>query len=165
VKRAALFALVLVLGSGCFGPDPNRTASGAGLPDFEIEFPAEARAGSTQTMSLTVTNPGPQPISSVVVAFARVGPREGGAELPAPIVDGGFKERNPAIKAIRPEPREISQPATEFFFGPLQEGESMTVEFDLVIPDASGEAANSVTVYDGSDPDRIRGARLSTNVQ
>jgi hypothetical protein len=164
VKRAAFFALFLLLGSACFGPDPNRTASGAGLPAFEIDFPAEAPAGSIQTMSLTVTNPGPEPISSVVVAFARVGPSAGGGELPAPIVDGGFKGRNAAIKAIRPEPREISQSATEFFFDSLPEGESMTLEFDLVIPDVSGEAANSVTVYDGSDPDRIRGARLSTSV-
>ena len=164
MTRAALLALLLLVGTACFGPDPNRTASGAGLPTFEIDFPVEAPAGSIQTMTLTITNPGPEPISSVVVAFARVGPSEGGAELPVPIVDGGFKQRNPAIKAVRPEPREISQSATEFFFGPLPEGESTTVEFDLLIPDVSGEAANSVTVYDGSDPDRIRGARLSTTV-
>jgi hypothetical protein len=164
VKRAVLLAVCLFLGGACFGPDPNRTASGAGLPEFEIDFPAESPPGSIQTASLTITNPGPEAISSVVVAFARVGPSEGGEELPAPIVDGGFEHKNPAIEGIRPEPREISQSATEFFFGPLPEGESTTVEFDLVIPDVSGEAANSVTVYDGSDPDRIRGARLSTNV-
>lgn len=162
--KVLLAALVALVGSACFGPDPNLTPSGAGLPELEVDFPARSPAGSTQTARFTITNPGPEAIASIVVAFARVGPAQGGGDLPTPIVDGGFDGQNPAVKAIRPRPREISQAATEFFFGPLGEGEATTIEFDLLIPEVRGEAANSVTVYDGSEPDRIRGARLSTAV-
>jgi hypothetical protein len=164
VTRAALLGICLLLTGACFGPDPNTTSSGAGLPELEIDFPARSSPGSVQTATLRITNPGPEDMSSVVVAFARVGPNQGGAELPTPIVDGGFDRRNPAIESIRPEPREISQAAVEFFYGPLREGEATTIEFDLRIPEVRGEAANSVTVYDGSDTERIRGARLSTDV-
>jgi hypothetical protein len=163
VKFRALIVAAGLL-AACYGPDPDVTASGAARPAFEIDFPAESAPGSTQTATLTITNPGPGDMAAVVVAFARVGPAEGGAGLPTPIVDGGFKGRNPAVADIRPDPRETSQAAMEFFFGPLAERETTTIEFDLVVPEVSGEAANSVTVYDGSDPDRIRGARLSTEI-
>jgi hypothetical protein len=162
--RVLAAALALLIGSACFGPDPNLTPSGAGLPGLAVDFPARAPAGSTRTARFTITNPGPEAIASVVVAFARVGPAHGGGDLPTPIVDGGFDHQNPAVRGIRPRPRAISRTATEFFFGSLDEGETTRIEFDLLIPDAGGEAANSVTVYDGSDPDRIRGARLSTAV-
>jgi hypothetical protein len=163
VKFAALMAAVALLGA-CYRADSDLTASGAARPAFEIDFPAESPPGSTQTATLTIMNPGPKDMSAVVVAFARVGPAEGGAGLPTPIVDGGFKGRNPAVADIRPEPTETSRAAMEFFFGPLAEGETTKIEFDLVVPEVAGEAANSVTVYDGSDPERIRGARLSTEI-
>jgi hypothetical protein len=149
----------------CYGADPNVTPEGAGLPELEIEFPERAESDSVQRAVLTITNPGPRPMTTVVVAFARVGPSGAGAELPAPIVDGGAQRKNPAIMSIEPEPRAVSLAAVEFTFDGLAEGESTDITFELRVPGAPGEAANSVTVYEGSDPSRIRGARLQTMVR
>jgi hypothetical protein len=161
--------IVLCLGAlvavSCLGPDPNVTPEGAGLPELEIGFPDSSASGSVQPAVLTITNPGPRPMSTVVVAFARVGPAAGGRELPDPIVDGGAQRRNPAIVSIDPEPRAVSLAAVEFTFDGLAEGESAEITFELRVPSEPGEAANSVTVYEGSDPSRVRGARLATTVQ
>jgi hypothetical protein len=159
---AAVAAVVLTV--SCFGPDPEVTASGKGLPQLSIEFPQTSEPGSTHTATLTVENPGPQPMTSVVVAFLRVGPAQGG-QLPEPIVDGAAKHKNPAILGIEPKPEAISQAAVVFTFDGLREGESTTIAFRLKVPGTLGEAANSVTVYDGSDPTRARGVRLQTTVQ
>lgn len=154
-----------VVAAACYSTDPDVSPAGAGLPDLEIEFPENAERGSVQPAVMTITNPGPRPISTLVVAFARVGPGGGGAELPTPIVDGGARRKNPAIVSIAPEPRAVSLAAVEFTFDGLAEGESTEITFELKVPDATGEAANSVTVYEGSDTSRIRGARLQTIVQ
>ena len=159
-----LFFGVLVATS-CYGPDPDVTPEGAGLPELEIAFPEESERGTVQRAELTITNPGPGPMSTVVIAFARVGPSGSGAELPMPIVDGGARRRNPAVVSIDPEPRAVSLSAVEFTFDGLDEGESTEITFELKVPEAVGEAANSVTAYEGSDPSRIRGARLQTIVR
>jgi hypothetical protein len=158
---AVVVAFVLV---SCYGPDPNQTPSGEGLPRLAIDFPATSPPGSTRTATLTVENPGPKPMTSLVVAFLRVGPAQGG-RLPEPIVDGAAQRENPAIVDIDPKPRAVSQAAVEFTFDGLAEGESRTIRFRLRVPQDLGEAANSVTVYDGADPNRARGIRLQTVVE
>lgn len=165
--RRLLVALIAgaLAATSCYRADPDVTPQGAGLPELEIEFPANAAPGSVHPAVMMVTNPGPRPMTTLVVAFARVGPSGGGADLPAPIVDGGAQRENPAIVSVDPEPRAVSLAGVEFTFDGLAEGESTEITFELKVPVASGEAANSVTVYEGSDPRRIRGARLETIVQ
>jgi len=165
VRRAALLLAVLAVAASCYGSDANLTESGKGLPELSVEFPERSAPGTTQRALLTVTNPGPGRMSSVVVSFARVGPRRGGSELPVPIVDGAAKGVNPAVVDITPKPNEISTAAVEFFFDGLAEGETAEIVFELEVPTTRGEAANSVTVYDGSEPKRARGARLQTIVE
>jgi len=157
------FAALLV--GGCYSTDPDVTPQGAGLPELEIEFPDESERGSVQPAVLTITNPGPKSISTLVVAFARVGPSGSGAELPTPIVDGGARRKNEAVVSIEPEPRAVSLAAVEYTFEGLAEGDTTEITFELKVPSVVGEAANSVTVYEGSDPSRIRGARLQTIVE
>jgi hypothetical protein len=156
--------VIALIAAACTGADPDTTPEGAGLPELEISFPERSAPGSVQRAVITVNNPGPRPMSSIVVAFARVGPSAGGRELPAPIVDGGANRENEAIVSIQPEPEAISLAAVEFTFDGLAEGESRMITFELRVPQVSGEAANSVTVYDGSNVGRIRGARLQTMV-
>lgn len=169
--RRLLVVLYVLLCAGalvatsCYGADPDLTPEGAGLPDLEIEFPDSAASGSVHPAVLTITNPGPRPMSTLVVAFARVGPSQSGGDLPAPIVDGGAQRKNPSIVSVDPEPRAVSLAAVEFTFDGLAEGESTEITFELKVPGAPGEAANSITVYEGSDPSRIRGARLQTMVR
>jgi hypothetical protein len=166
VRRWLGFAcLAALLAVACTGPDPNLTPEGAGLPELEISFPEQSAPGSVQRAVMTVTNPGPRPMSSLVIAFARVGPAAGGEELPAPIVDGGANHENPAVQSVAPEPDAVSLAAVEFTFDGLDEGESTEIAFELQVPERAGAAANSVTVYDGSDVARVRGARLETVVR
>jgi hypothetical protein len=158
--RAATALLAAMVLASCYGQDPG----GPGRPELALDFPATSPPGSTQAATLTVENPGPQPMTSIVVAFLRVGPAQGGG-LPEPIVDGAAQHENPAIVDIDPEPRAVSQAAVEFTFDGLEQGESTTITFRLKVPRTLGEAANSVTVYDGSDTDRARGIRLETMVE
>ncbi len=155
-------ALALVA-AACFGPDPNQTEEGESLPVLEIDFPDVSEAGSIQTLVLTVENPGPGGFSSVFVAFSRVGAAEG-ESLPEPIVDVVPRGEPSPVVAVRPEPVKQVQ-GIRFRFPPLAEGETLDLEFDLRIPTRSGVAANSVQVYDGAKPDRVRGVLLSTRVQ
>jgi hypothetical protein len=166
VRRFAIVLFVSALmGAACYSTDPDVSPAGGGLPELEIEFPASSERGTVQPAVMTITNPGPRPMSTLVVAFARVGPAGGGGELPTPIVDGGARRRNPAIVSIDPEPEAVSLAAVEYTFDGLAEGQSTEITFALKVPDATGESANSVTVYEGSDPSRIRGARLQTIVR
>lgn len=151
--------------AACFGPDPNLTESGLGRPYVSVTFPETAEPGSVHDAEVTIENPGPGDMSSVIVAFARVGPAQGGEPLPFPIVDPGADRENPAIVSIDPEPDGISPDAVVFRFGSLAEGEMMTVTFSLEVPTNVGPAANSVTVYAGEDPSRARGDRLETQVE
>jgi hypothetical protein len=130
-----------------------------------VTFPETTAPGSVHGAEVTIENPGPGDMSSVIVTFARVGPASGGEPLPFPIVDPGADRENPAIVSIEPEPGGISPDAVVFRFGPLPEGETMTVVFSLKVPAEVGPAANSVTVYAGEDPSRARGDRLETQVE
>ena len=144
----------------CTGPDANVTESGAGKPQLTIEFPETAGSGDVVTASLQVTNPGPRDMDSIVVSFVRVGdPR-----LPQPIVEPRKGRRLSGIEDIRPEPRGQSPADATYAFQGIPEGESLTLEFDLRVPEGPGTFGNSVQVYDGSEVDRAAGVRLEIEV-
>jgi hypothetical protein len=128
-----------------------------GRPVIAVEFPAESEPGSVQTATFTITNPGPGPMQSVFLSFARVG-------IDVPIVEAGSQHENPYIVGIDPEPEAVSLEGVVFRFAGLDEGETMTVSFDLKIPTERGIVANSVTAYPGEDPQRAKGIRLQTQV-
>jgi hypothetical protein len=136
----------------------------AGRPEVSVEFPATSEPGSVQTATFTIRNPGPNEMQSIFLSFARVGPAEGGGQLPLPIVDAGAQHENLAIVSISPEPDATSIEGVVFRFGGLAVGETMTVTFELMVPDTIGPAANSVTAYPGEEPERAKGVRLDTQV-
>lgn len=157
-------ALVAVLAIALFIGNKDVPETEAGRPQITVDFPDKAEAGSIQTATFTIVNPGDERMESVFLAFARVGPAQGGDPLPYPIVDPGAKHHNPSIVGITPEPDASSSDAVVFRFGGLDPGETMTVRFELKLPDVAGLAANSVSVYPGEHPDRARGVRLDTEV-
>lgn len=157
-------ALAVVLGLALFIGNRGVPEGEEGRPQIAVVFPETSAPGSLQTATFTITNPGPERMESVFLAFARVGPAQGGEPLPFPIVDPGAKGENPSIVSITPEPDASSNDAVVFRFAGLDEGESMTIEFELLVPETSGPAANSVSVYPGEYPDRAKGVRLDTEV-
>lgn len=164
-RFAAAAAVVAVLGLGaCFGPQNDLTESGKGKPVLSIEFPATVAAGEPATAKLTVENPGPGDMSSVVVAFATVGVPAASGPIPADLVPISSSRDNPAVAGITPEPESVSRDGIVYVFEGLEEGTSTEIRFELVAPGRPGIAANSVSVYDGSEADRIRGVRLETLV-
>ena len=157
-------AVAVVLGIALYIGNRAVPETEEGRPQITVVFPETSDPGSVQTATVTITNPGPERMESVFLAFARVGPAQGGEPLPFPIVDPGAKHENPAIVSITPEPEASSNDAVVFRFAGLDEGESMTIEFELLIPETSSPAANSVSVYPGEYPDRAKGVRLETEV-
>ena len=97
----------------------------------------------------------------IVVSFARVGD----PSLPLPIVEPLPGRARSGIVAIRPEPNGESPPDATYTFDGLPEGESMTIEFDLRIPDLKGTVGNVVQVYDGAEVARASGDRIETEVR
>lgn len=156
---AVLLLAALALGA-CYRPDPNVTESGKGRPQLTIDFPERVDPGATEVATLNVRNPGPGDMPSVVVAFSRVGD----PQLPEPIVDVGSGGRNEAIVDVSPKPVAISQDAVIYRFEGLPESETMTIRFTLQLPEKRGEFGNAVQVYDGHEPERATGARLSVAV-
>jgi hypothetical protein len=155
VLRSVVGATVAIVAfTGCFGADSESEAS---RPQVAIDFPASSTPGSVQTMTLTVTNPGPEPMSTVLVTFTRVG-------MDGPIVDAASGGDNPAVASVDPEPLRVDEAAVVYHFDGLAEGESATISFRLKVPLERGVAANSVQVSDGANPDRVRGVRLETEV-
>jgi len=162
VKKLLLIVLgtILVLTSACFPDAQNVTEDGEGLPELGLEFPETATAGSTETAALTITNPGPGEMESLVVAFSRLGD----PALPPPIVDVTGRNRKGAVENVTPEPTAVSPDGITYTFEGLAEEESVTIEFELVVPFTDGPAGNAVLVYEGQDPNRARGVRLRTEV-
>ncbi|MEA2485890.1 MAG: hypothetical protein QOD46_1001 [Actinomycetota bacterium] len=158
---AVLSAAVLL--AACTGTS-GQTASGLGLPQVSVRFPANSAPGATHVAKLQVTNPGPGDMSSVVVAFSRTGPSPGATALPPPIVDVGFNSSNAAISAIHPRPVAVSSDGVVYRFGGLAVGKSITISFTLKVPRTPGVLANAMVVYDGGHTDRARGVRLQTVV-
>ena len=155
---AAAVAFFLV---ACFGPDPNLTAEGKGLPQLSLEFPASAAPGSVQTAVLTIDNPGPAEMSAIVVAFSRLGD----PALPLPVVEVAGPGQEDPVRSVEPRPNAVSRDGSIYTFGPLAEGGTMTIRFELAIPETEGKVGNAVQVYDGREPDRARGVRLETEVE
>jgi hypothetical protein len=162
IRCLAVLSAVLLLGA-CSGTS-GETASGLGLPQVSVEFPANSAPGSTHVAKLHVTDPGPGDMSSVVVAFSRTGPSPGATALPPPIVEVGFNGSNAAISAIRPRPVAVSADGVVYRFGSLGVGKSTTISFTLKVPRTPGVLANAMVVYDGGHTDRARGVRLQTVV-
>lgn len=144
----------------CTGPDPNVTETGAGKPQLTVEFPEAAESGDVVTASLEISNPGPRDMDSIVVSFVRVGD----PSLPQPLVEPRKGRLQSGIEDIRPEPNGQSPADATYAFGGIPEGESLTLEFDLRIPEGPGMFGNSVQVYDGSEVDRAAGVRLEIEV-
>lgn len=163
-------AILAIAATGCAGGDPNVTGSGKSKPIVSVEFPTNIDPGSEHDAVLTIENPGPGDMQTVVVAFASIGPTPGAQEMPISLVGVGSKRENPSIVGVDPEPAGISPDAVVFTFGPqdgaprLPEGETITITFTLKAPVVAGPAANSVQVYDGADVDRAAGVRLHTDV-
>lgn len=153
---------------GCFGGSSNTTETGLGKPSVGVEIPAQVEAGSTQEFVVTIANPGPGDMDTVVVAFALVGPVRSDGSLPTPLVSMGGES---SVVSVDPEPAGISDNGTVYVFGDTRdaavvaEGEEFQVTFTIETPDESGTAANSVQVYDGSEVERAAGARLETLVE
>lgn len=159
MKRVAALALVALLAGACVGePDPNLTESGKGKPEVTALMPNEAEPGSTVTAAVRIANPGPGDMESVVVAFSRIGD----SELPEPIVDVGTGGQTDGVKSVNPEPVAVSPDGVSYRFGPLPEGQALEIRFELVLPDVKGEVGNAILVYDGAEPERAKGTRVST---
>jgi hypothetical protein len=162
IRCFAILAAAVLLGA-CTDTS-GQTASGLGLPQVSVDFPATSAPGSTHVARLHVTDPGPGNMSSVVVAFSRTGPSPGASALPPPIVDVGFAGSNAAISAIHPRPVAVSPDGVVYRFRGLAVGKSTTISFTLKVPRTPGVVANAMVVYDGGHTDRARGVRLQTVV-
>jgi hypothetical protein len=181
----AVVAAALVAGA-CTGEDPNLTEAGKGRPILSVAFPERTQPNSVHDAVLTVENPGPGDMRTVVVAFAPIGPSAGQTEFPVAIVGFG-PQGTDAVTGVRPEPTGVSEHGVVYTFGPrcpdgggypddcggaaesdvlprLAEGETLTLTFSLRVPNQAGPAANSVQVYDGAEIDRARGVRMETLV-
>jgi len=162
VKRLVLGCLLAAFFAGCYLPDPDLTPEGKGLPVVTLgDFPATVAPGSRHSVALTIENPGPSDMESIVVAFSRLGD----PALPEPIVDVAPRGDTGPVEAVEPEPDAVSQDGVIYRFGSLEEGDTLTIVFELSIPQIDGPAGNAVQVYDGAEPDRARGVRLETRVE
>lgn len=150
---------VAVLGA-CYGPDAGTTDGAKSKPELSLEFPASTSPGSSESAELTITNPGPEAMDSIVVAFSRLGD----PELPQPVVDVVGRNEEGAVEDVTPKPNAVSPDGIIYTFDGIAEGESLTVTFTLVVPQETGPAGNAILVYEGQDPDRARGVRLETEV-
>lgn len=156
--RIALGLLSAVaLMAGCYRADPSLTAAGNGKPEVTATAPESADPGSTVTAEIVVTNPGPGDMKSVVVSFSRIG----SPELPEPIVDTGSGGQSPGVVDVTPPPVVVSPDGVVYRFAGLPEGESMEISFELMLPEGSGDVGNAILVYDGDEPERAEGVRLS----
>lgn len=163
--RLCAAVCALLVSGACFGGQANVTEDGKGRPVVAVDFVAEAAAGSVRTATVRVDNPGPADMASIVVSFAFVGPGSGQSELPTPIVAPAVRRGLSAVVGVTPRPRATSRDRVVYVFDGLAEGETTELRFDLRLPETTGIAANSITVYDGEDPNRAAGARLETRVE
>lgn len=162
--RRPLAALVLIaLVPACYASRGNLTESGKGKPTLSVTFPAKVNPGATEDLVLEVSNPGPGDMETVVVAFTNVGIP--GSGLGNPLIPFSTGGENPAIESIEPEPDSVYEDGSVYSFGGLAAGSATTITFSVNVPTTRGPAANSVQVYDGSEPERGTGERVSTTVE
>lgn len=159
IRAFICLATPMLLGA-CFGDSQSLTDDGRGYPELSLEFAEATTAGSTETATLTITNPGPGAMDSLVIAFSRLGD----PALPLPIVDVAPADDEGAVQDVTPEPTAVSPDGVIYTFDGIAVGETLTIEFELTIPRADGPAGNAILVYEGRDPDRARGVRLETEV-
>jgi len=157
VRTVAVIVALLV--GACYGSDTSLTESGKGRPELTIEFPSSVEPGSTHTAVLAITNPGPGDIGTLLVDFRLVG------GVDNPLISAGAKSENPSVAGVEPEPSTVSADGIVYHFEGLAEGESTTIEFDLVVPETLGVVGNSVVVSDAAEIDRARGVLLQTTVE
>lgn len=158
----ALTAGALVLGGLAISRlgDTGEVGDTAEL-SVSVSFPTATAPGDVETAEITITNSGSADVKALFVSFSLVG---GGGQVGVaePLVEAVAGEQ-PSIVAVRPQP-DATGGGIRYGFGRLGAGDSTTVEFDLRVPESTGTAANSVQVYDGSNPDVATGARLTTEV-
>ena len=161
MKHLVVLAACAALLAGCYGPDPNVTDEGKGLPVLTLDFPEEVKPESVHDAVLTIDNPGPEDMDSIVVAFSRLGD----PALPLPLVEVSARDEQGPVRSVDPEPQAVGQGGVVFTFEGIPEGGSMTITFELLVPKDEGKVGNAVQVYDGSDPDRARGVSLEAQVK
>ena len=168
--RAAFAGLALLL-AACFGPDPSLTEGGLAKPQLTVDLPAEAAAGSSEQLVVEIDNPGPGDMSAFTVAFANVavGGTAGSVQpllrpAPPPKQLGDEQPVSPSIGAIEPDPLTVGEGGLVFGFGPLPEEKSVSVSFEIVLPDDPGTYANSVQAYDSQVLDRIDAQKLQVEI-
>ncbi|MDQ3661516.1 MAG: hypothetical protein M3454_10740 [Actinomycetota bacterium] len=153
----------LTLGAVCAGEE-----TGPGQPQLQVSFPEQVQASEVATATLTVINPGPEEIGSLVVSFSLVG--SAGGTVSEPLVASGARKQSPSIEEVRPEPGGVSLDGVVFRFSGdgstavLDAGEEISIEFDIRVPRPPGLSASSVQVYAGENPERAQGVRLETEV-
>lgn len=160
MRKIAALALGALLLVSCYGEDPNLTEEGLSKPELTLDFPKTTTAGSTAPAELTILNPGPGDMESLVVAFSRLGD----PKLPPPIVDVTPRKEG-AVRDVVPAPTAVSPDGVIYTFDGLGESDEMVITFSLRIPPVTGPAGNAILVYEGSDPERAKGIRLSTEVR
>ena len=132
-------------------------------PVVTIDFPATAETGSVQKAVLTIENPAASDIESLFVSFSALAVA-GGEDFPQPIVTADVAGAESSVVDVEPEPVAQGE-GVRFGFGPLEAGETMTISFDLRMPETTGNAANSIAVYDGTLPERATGGSIETSLE
>jgi hypothetical protein len=163
VRATLALALVALSMGACFGPDPNVTGEGKARPEVEVSAPAEASSGDVVDVRLAIANPGPGAFDSIVVAFSRLGD----ADLPPPLVDVAPRRGPKPVASVDPKPNAVGQNGVVYTFDGLDEGDSMTITFEVTVPpvtEIGSSVGNAVVVYDGAEPNRARGVRLEIEV-
>lgn len=155
-------AFLLLLLTSCFNnTNSNLTESGEGKPLVSIAFPPSVEPDVDEVATMTIENPGPGDMDSVLVTFAILGR----SDLPDALVGFGQNGKNPSITAVEPKPVDVSIDGVVYRFDGIPEGEEMTIEFTIHTPVEPGVYANSVTASDGTDLDRAKGLPLETRVE
>jgi hypothetical protein len=161
MRRVLPALLATILLPGCFSNDADLTPQGEGKPVVAVDIPEQTEAGGRVVATVEIQNPGPGDIDDLVVSFSVLG----APDLPNALVGFGSNGQNPSIISIDPEPEGVSPDGVVYRFGPLEEGDSTSVEFTLRTPAEPGTYANSVTVSDGGDVERSKGVPMETLVE
>ncbi|HEX2196901.1 MAG TPA: hypothetical protein VHJ76_08240 [Actinomycetota bacterium] len=160
MRRAAAGCLLLLALPACFFFREHDDD-----PVLGLEIPDTASPGEVVTAELTVENPGPEEMRNVVVAFATVGVAAASGPIPNELVPVTTTADNPAVESVEPSPSSVSDDGVVYVFGGLDAGEETTITFELRVPEQPGPAANSLSVYEGDDTERISGLLLQTVVR
>ena len=164
IRRLLPWGVLVVIVVGIFVQRARiaRESPAASDPILVVDFPETVEAGSVQQAVFEIENPGAEDIDRLWISFSLVGVA-GGASLPEPLVGPVARGAEPSVVDVDPEPQTAAQ-GVRFGFGPLDAGETTTIEFDIRVPETPGPAANAVLIYDGTEPQRARGVALETTV-